>query len=52
MRNAGVLESLRELDQVLLAINGEDDGMRVVGQVAPAGLAGGMDELGREVPER
>lgn len=53
MWNAGVLEPLRELDEVTLAWNGEDDGMRVGRQRRPwRRLAGRVNELGGEVSKR
>lgn len=53
MWNAGVLEPLRELDEVALARDGEDDGVRVWRQRRPwRRLAGRVNELCGEVSKR
>jgi hypothetical protein len=44
-----VLKTLRELNEIALAIDGEDDGVRVGRQAAGRSLAGGVNELGGEI---
>lgn len=53
MRDAGALEPLRELDEIALAGDSEDDSVRVGRQRRPwRRLAGRVNELGGEVSKR
>ncbi len=51
MLDAGNRKTISELHELALAVDGKNDGVCVLGEIAATGLAGGVDKLRREIPE-